>query len=169
MARKQRLVVGQDEGHTVFLGGIGVVFKLFGEDTHGALSIVEHPVQPGTLVPPHLHEREDEFSYVLEGTFGVKVAEEEFDVPAGCYVLKPRGIPHTFWNVGPGVARLIEIISPPGFDKYFEEMAKLFPKAGGGPDFEKVEKLAESYGLSFYMDWVPELEKKYNIKLLGGQ
>ncbi len=54
-------------GRLVWLGGLGVNFKLYGEDTKDAFSIVEHPIEPGVLVPPHTHTYEDEFSYVLEG------------------------------------------------------------------------------------------------------
>ncbi len=56
-----------EEATSVQLGGLGVVFRLMGQATGGALSVVEHPIAPGTLVPPHTHSREDEYSYVLEG------------------------------------------------------------------------------------------------------
>ena len=114
----------------------------------------------------HTHAHEDEFSYVLEGEIGVRIADEVLHATPGCYVFKPRGVPHTFWNAGPRPARLIEIISPPGFDKYFAEMATLF-RGDGLPDFEQVTKLAGRYGLTFQMEWVPELVEKYNLKLLG--
>ena len=59
-------IVNKGAGTLVWLGGLGVNFKLDGDDTKGAFSIVEHPIEPGTLVPPHMHTHEDEFSYVLE-------------------------------------------------------------------------------------------------------
>lgn len=163
-----RAIVPRDQGKLVSLGGVGVHFKIDGKETGGVFSIVEHPVQPGTLVPPHTHSNEDELSYVIEGEFGVKVGDQIFTATRGCYVFKPRGIPHTFWNAGNALARLVEIIFPSGFDRYFEEMAKLFPPDGGSPDFQEVAKLADRYGITFQMDWIPELVAKYpNLKLLG--
>ncbi len=60
------LVVKPGEGRSVWLGGMGVVFKVSGEDTGGAFAVVEHPIEPGRLVLPHVHLNEDEYSYVLE-------------------------------------------------------------------------------------------------------
>jgi hypothetical protein len=60
------LVVRPGEGRSVSLGGMGVVFKVSGADTGGAFAVVEHPIEPGRLVLPHVHLREDEYSYVLE-------------------------------------------------------------------------------------------------------
>lgn len=154
------------EGKAIALSGLGVVYKLDGGDTRGAFSIVEHPIEPGTLVPPHTHAHEDEFSYVLQGEIGVRIADEVVIATPGCYVLKPRGVPHTFWNAGPEPGRLIEIISPPHFERFFTEMAALF-RDGNAPDLEQRAKLASRYGLTFQMEWVPELCEKYHLKLLG--
>ena len=166
IGREGRNLVEPDEGTAVALGGIGVVFKVRGEDTGGAFSIVEHPVEPGTLVPPHTHAREDELSFVIEGEFGVKVGAKVFSATPGSYVFKPRGVPHTFWNAGPKRARLLEIIFPAGFERYFTEMARLIPPEGQ-PDFEQVAQLAARYDLTFELGWVPDLAKKYNLKVLG--
>ena len=160
------VLVAPGTGEAVALGGVGVIFKLSGEETGGAFSIVEHPIEPGTLVPPHTHSREDELSYVLEGEVGVKIGDLVMLATPGSYVFKPRGIPHTFWNAGPGPARLLEIITPAGFEAYFREMALLFP-SGGLPDFGEVAKLASRYDLTFQMDWVEELATTYHLKLLG--
>ena len=64
-------------GTFVRLGGLGMHFKLYGQDIGGAFSIVEHPVEPGTLVTPRMHPCEDEFSYVLEGEIGARVGDQE--------------------------------------------------------------------------------------------
>ena len=154
------------EGKSVWLGGLGVDFKLAGEQTGGLFSIVEHPIDPGIMVPPHTHTREDEFSYVLEGEVGARIGDQVLVATPGCYVVKPRGILHTFWNAGLQPARLIEIISPAGFEQYFAELAELF-QAEGPPDPEKLEQLANRYGLTYDMTWVPELTAKYNLKLTG--
>jgi quercetin dioxygenase-like cupin family protein len=159
------IVLDPEAGTTVHLGGVGVILKVLSEQTGGALSIVEHPVTPWTLVPPHVHRNEDEISYVLEGEFGVRVGDQVLRVTPGCYVFKPRNVPHTFWNPSPAPARLIEIITPAGFERFFPEMAALIPPEGL-PDFEEVGKLADRYGVSFE-DWAPALMAQYNLKLLG--
>ncbi len=110
--KKEGFLVKTGEGRSVQMGGIGVVFKIPGSETGGVLSVIEHPIDPGWLVPPHVHVREDEYSYILQGRVGVRIGDREVTVGPGSYVMKPRNIPHTFWNAGPDPARLIEMISP---------------------------------------------------------
>ena len=165
---EQRLLIESSEGRTVWLGGCGVTFKVFGEETRGAFSIVEHPVLPGTLIPPHIHHPEDELSYVVEGTFGVRIGDRVLEAAPGSYVFKPRGIPHTFWNAGSETARLIEIISPAGFEHFFEELAAAFEAGGGQPDPELVQELGARYEHEYVIDWVPELEERYGVSVLHG-
>lgn len=161
-----RLAIPAKEGKLVSMGGIGVKFKISGDETNRAFSIVEHPVQPRTLVPPHLHHDTDEYSYVVEGQFGARIGDEILLAGPGEYILKPRGIPHTFWNPTDKVARLVEIISPAGFEKFFAEAGDLFLK--GPPELEQVKALAARYDTSIGWDeWVPELTKKYKLKLFG--
>jgi mannose-6-phosphate isomerase-like protein (cupin superfamily) len=160
-----RILIEPHEGRTVWLGGQGVTFRLFGEDTGGAFSIVEHPMEPGTLVPPHMHTHEDEFSFVLEGAFGVRIGDRIAHATPGSYVFKPRGIPHTFWNPGPDPARLIEIISPPGFERFFEEVAGAI-EVRERLDPNEIAAIARRYGsIAEWWDWVPELEASYGVKL----
>src|SRR5207342_2905305 len=85
--------------------GVGVVFKIDGTDTGGALSIVEHPFAIGAMVPPHMHTREDEFSIVTEGRIGFRSEDKEVVLEAGGYIIKPRGEVHSMWNAGPKPAR----------------------------------------------------------------
>jgi quercetin dioxygenase-like cupin family protein len=119
-------------GRSVQIGGMGVVYKLFGQDTGGSFSIVEHPLEPGTLAPPHTHTREDEFSFVLEGEVGMRAGDQVIVATPGCYVLKPRGVPHTFWNAGLKPARIIEIISPAGL-KVLRTRRAGWPRCGARP------------------------------------
>ena len=161
-----KFVIAPGEGKAVWLGPpnrFGVHFKLEEQQTGGSFSIVEHPMGPGIMVPPHIHTREDEYSYVLEGEMGARIGDEEVHATPGCYVLKPRNIWHTFWNPGREPARVLEIISPSGFEKYFAEMAAL--TQAGPPDPEAVARLASKYGLTYSMEWVPELKAKYNLKV----
>jgi len=158
------------EGKAVWLGppgqGLGVDFKLYGENTGGNFSIVEHPIPPGTFAPPHTHTREDEYSFVLDGVVGARIGDEVIEATPGCYVVKPRGIPHAFWNAGPQQARIIEIISPAGFEKYFAEAAEMV-RAGGPPDVEAITRLASGYGLTLHLEWIPELVAKYKLNWPG--
>ncbi|MGP3998634.1 cupin domain-containing protein [Streptomyces sp. 8N706] len=163
-----RLVIEPDEGKSIWLAGIGVDFKIWGEETGAQFSVVEHPIEPGRLVPPHIHSREDEFSYVLQGRVGARVGDQEATAGPGSYILKPRGILHTFWNAGPEPARILEIISPAGFERFFEEMGTLAETAEGPAEFvQQRAELGERYGLGFSDAWVAELTSTYGLKLLG--
>jgi quercetin dioxygenase-like cupin family protein len=155
-----RIVVKPDAGRSVSLGGMGVVFKMSGVDTNGAFAVVEHPIEPGRLVFPHVHLHEDEYSYVLQGTVGARVGDHEAVARQGSYLIKPRGLMHAFWNAGPGEARLLEVIVPAGFEEYFIELAK-----AGAPS--RNEELAAKYGVTYSPEWIPELKAKYNLKLVG--
>jgi quercetin dioxygenase-like cupin family protein len=160
------LILSPNDGQTVWLGGLGIQFKLDGTNTQGAFSVVEHPREPGAFAPPHTHSREDEFSYVLEGRVGVKLGDEEFLVTNGSYIMKPRGIPHSFWNPGPEPARLLEIIAPADFERYFMQLAALVNK-NGPPDEEALDNLASEYGLTYHMERMPELIAKHGLRAPG--
>jgi len=104
------------------------------------------PWSPARWCGRTLHEQNDEFSYVLEGEIGVRIGEQEFTTGPGSYVLKPRGIPHTFWNPTDRPARLLEIISPAGLEAFFRELGSML--AGPGePDFAALAALPERYGI----------------------
>jgi quercetin dioxygenase-like cupin family protein len=155
-------VVQPGEGRHGDLGTIGVVFKLFGEHTNEQLSIVEHPFPVGALVPPHLHTREDEYSIVLEGEIGFRSGEREAVLGAGGYITKPRGELHTMWNAGKIPARMIEVISPAGFEHFFWGMADQLE--AGPPDPDAIGKLAAKYGLQFgEAPWLPDIISRYGL------
>jgi mannose-6-phosphate isomerase-like protein (cupin superfamily) len=155
-------VVQPGEGLTGDLGTIGVAFKLWGKDTNGAVSIVEHPFPVGALVPPHLHTREDEYSVVTEGEIGFRSGDREVVLGPGGYITKPRGEMHTMWNAGKVPARMIEVISPAGFEDFFREMSLLV--AAGPPPLDDVVKLAARYGLQFGQpDWLPDVINRYGL------
>ena len=126
----------------------------------GAFAVVEHPIEPGRLVLPHVHLHEDEYSYVLEGTIGARVGEHEVTAGPGSYLIKPRGLMHTFWNAGPGPARLLEIIAPARFETYFVELAE-----AGDP--RRRRELAAKYGVTYSSVWVAELTSRFGLKSLG--
>jgi quercetin dioxygenase-like cupin family protein len=168
MATDLKIVVEAGEGESVWLGGVGVDFKIPGEMTGGAFSIVEHPLDPGRLIPPHIHYREDELSYVVSGEVGVRIGDRDYVAGPGSYVFKPRNIPHTFWNAGPEPARLIEIISPAGFEKFFAELGELAASCPPEEFADRRAELARGYDHHFvHPEWVPELQRKYGLKMLG--
>jgi len=160
------LAVRAGEGESVDLGGLGVDFKVRGSDTGGSIAVVEHPIGPRRLVPPHIHTKEDELSYVLEGTIGVRIGDDIAEAAVGTYVFKPRNVKHTFWNPTDRPARLIEMIVPAGFDRYFAELARFFGSGGvaGSPQHQA---MSAPYGLSLSGDWIEELKSRYGLKLLG--
>src|SRR3954451_23948055 len=90
IAADSRYLVEPGGGKVVLEGTVGVVTKVPGTATDGVIAIVEHPVGARTLVPPHVHDDHDEWSYILEGRIGVRVGDDEFFAESGSYVLKPR-------------------------------------------------------------------------------
>jgi len=156
------------EGKSVTLGpnGIGVVFKLYSEDTGGQFAVVEHPLAPGSLAQPHLHHNEDEYSYVLEGEVGFQLGEKVLYGAPGMLIAKPSGILHAFWNQSAAPARILEIISPGGFERFFEELAELFAD-GHVPEIEPRIMLGKKYNLEFDRNLTAELVRKYHLKFPG--
>ena len=161
------LVLSPDEGETVWLRKLGIRFMIGGEQTGGRFALVEHPIGPRALAAPmHTHEHEDEYTYVLEGEVGVQIGEEVLIARPGDLVFKPRGVPHAFWNPADEPARALEIISPAGFERYFAELAPLFPPANEGPlDEEAVGAVREKYGLEMDMGSIPVLAEREGLLL----
>jgi quercetin dioxygenase-like cupin family protein len=143
------------------------LIKLCGVQTGGSFSLVEHSLEPGRLLAPmHTHRQEDEYSFVLEGELMAQIGAEVVTAPAGTLILKPRGVPHTVWNATDRPARILEIISPAGFENYFVELAELLAQPGS-PDIERVGALAHRYGLEFDFSTLAELSQKYKVSLDG--
>ena len=93
-------------------------------------SLIEWDAEAGSPSPPvHIHHRTDEGFYVLEGTFGFLVDADVTNAAAGTHVLAAMGHPHTFWNSGSGPARCLIVLTPPGFEAYFRELAPLLANA----------------------------------------
>ncbi len=160
-------VLPADAGKFVRLMQLGVRYLIRGEQTGGRLAVVEHPLPPRALgAPLHTHTREDEISYIAEGTVGVQIGDEVYTAGPGDTIRKPRGIPHAFWNAGDAPALLAEIITPAGFEDYFEEMAALFAEAGDGlPDPTRAGALFAKYALSLDFGSVPVLAQRYGLRM----
>lgn len=160
-------VIPADAGKLVYLMQLGVRYLVRGAETDGRLAVVEHPLPPRALgAPMHTHEREDEISYIAEGTVGVQIGDEIYIAGPGDTIRKPRGIPHAFWNAGDTPARLSEIITPAGFEDYFEEMAVVLADAHGGPpDAQRAGVVLAKYALSLDFSSVPMLAQRHGLQL----
>jgi quercetin dioxygenase-like cupin family protein len=144
---------------TLFRYGIGA------DETDGRLSMLEVTIPPRTLIKPHTHTKEDEFSLVLAGPIGLRSGNETTEeVPTGTWLVKPRSIPHAMWNLGDEPARVLEVVMPGGLERYFEEIEPVLREHG--PEWTKrYAALAEAYGLTIHDDWSDELQAKYGITL----
>ncbi|MEW2527362.1 cupin domain-containing protein [Streptomyces sp. NPDC047071] len=155
-------VVQPGEGHHAPIPGFGADFKLSSAASGGPLSIVEHPFGVGVITPAHLHTREDEYSIVLEGEIGFRSDDAETVIGPGGYIIKPRGQMHAMWNAGDTPGRIIEIITPGGFERYFQELADLV--AASTSDRGAFDELAEKYGLTYgHPDWFDDVVRRYGL------
>jgi quercetin dioxygenase-like cupin family protein len=148
----------------VVFGGFGVRFMVGGDESGGGFSLVEHPLAPRALAAPlHRHVREDEYSYVLEGRVGALLGDEVVIAGPGDLVFKPRNQWHTFWNAGDEPARLLEIISPAGFERYFAELADLGDPREARP--EDLAALCARYDLELDPGSIPGLLERFGLRL----
>lgn len=162
MAITNARVLAAGEGRLGWIGGLGVRFMIPGADTHGGFSLVEHPLQPRALAAPlHRHSREDEYSFVLSGKVGALLGDDVVYGGPGDLIYKPRGQWHTFWNAGDEGASLLEIISPAGFEKFFEELVDLFPE--GKLDPARLPPLALRYGIDIDPSSISDLCARFGL------
>src|ERR1700733_13141034 len=153
-------VIGPTDGKAGFLGSIGVRFMLDGPVSDGGFSLVEHPMPARALAAPlHRHAREDEYSYVLEGRIGALLGDEMLTDHPGDLIFKPRNQWHTFWNAGDEPARILEIISPAGFERFFGELVDLGGVTGTEPEI--LADLCARYGLEMDPASVPGLVQRF--------
>ena len=159
-------IIGPAEGLSVDLQSLAVRFMISGEESGGGFSLVEHPIPARTLCAPlHRHSREDEYSFVLEGRMGALLGDDVVYANAGDLVFKPRDQWHTFWNAGDEPCRILEIISPAGFEHFFHDVYEQMraaasdnPAASAG-----ASALDVHYGIEFDYDSVPRLCQDYGL------
>src|SRR5437764_5291673 len=157
-------IVGPNGGKEGFLGSIGVRFMIDGDEAEQRFSLVEHPMSARALAAPlHRHTREDEYSFVLEGRMGALVGDDVVEAGPGDLVFKPRNQWHTFWNAGDEPCRILEIISPAGFEHFFRELDAM----GGAlkADPEALAELNDRYGQKMQLDSVPELLERFGLQI----
>ncbi|WP_308161841.1 cupin domain-containing protein [Mycolicibacterium goodii] len=158
--------VSRSAGRSVFLGTIGVRHILDKVQAEGRFSVLEHPMSPRALASAlHRHHNEDEYSWVIEGRVGALLGDEVLYGGPGDFIVKPRGQWHTFWNASDEPARILEIISPAGFEQFFDELAGL----GGVQQIstENLDELCARYDLEMDVDSVPELCHRFGLRFPG--
>jgi quercetin dioxygenase-like cupin family protein len=122
----QPTVVPPGEGRTVMLFSVRFDYKVTSADSGGDLAALEVTIPPRTLVKPHNHSREDEFTVVLAGTVGARVGGRVVEAGAGASLVKPRGTPHAMWNASAEPASVLEVLCPGGLEDYFEELERTY-------------------------------------------
>jgi quercetin dioxygenase-like cupin family protein len=137
------------EGRSFWVVGDLYTFLATGEDTNGAYALIQALVPPGGGPPPHIHRREDETFYVLEGELTFHIDGRTLAASTGSFVTLPKGTLHSFKNTGPTPAKMLVIVHPSGLEKFFEEVGE---EARGqssppAPDIAKLVTVAPKYGL----------------------
>ncbi len=112
------------------------------EDTGGPISVMEGTFRSRSGAPAHVHHQHEETFYVLEGEFVFQLGTQTMKATAGTFVFVPRDVPHAFENVGNQPSRILGIMTPGGYEKFFEELAQLPP---GPPDRAKFQESFEKY------------------------
>ena len=157
-------VLGPRDGAAGFLGSIGVRFMIDGDESGGGFSLVEHPMSPRALgAPLHRHAHEDEYSYVLEGRVGALLGDDVLEAGPGDLIFKPRTQWHTFWNAGDTPARILEIISPAGFERYFAELVAFGGSRAASP--EALQELGRRYSLEVDPKSIPGLLQRFQLRV----
>lgn len=156
-------VVRDGNGRSLLAGPLGAILLAGAERTGGPVSFVVHPLAPRSLGSPlHTHRHEDEWSFVLEGEVGFQLGDETHLAQPGDLVLKPRGIAHAFWNGTDEPARLLEVITPAGFESYFTRIGEVLD-AGGPPDLDLLAAVAADHGLEIDPASVPRLAQAHGL------
>ena len=137
-----------------------------GAEAGDRVSLVEHPMSARALAAPlHRHTREDEYSYVLEGRMGALLGDEVLVAGPGDLVFKPRNQWHTFWNAGDEPTRILEIISPAGFERFFDELVDLGGVTQAEP--QTLADLCARYELEMDPESVPGLVERFDVRFPG--
>ena len=140
------------EGKKLWVADELVTFVVSGDATGGAYALTDSTVPPLGEAPPHIHHREVEAFWVLEGALEIVVGEETFEASAGSFVHLPRGVPHAYRNAGTTPARFLTLMVPAGLEKFFEEVGKPGEDPSSAPpfgeaDLERLLAAAPGYGV----------------------
>ena len=163
-------LIGPNDAAEGFLGSIGVRWMIDGDEAAQRFSLVEHAMSSRALAAPlHLHTREDEYSYVLEGRMGAQLGDDVVFAEPGDLVFKPRNQWHTFWNAGDTPCRILEIISPAGFEHFFKELGERMAetKAASVAQVPGLPELGDRYGIYFQPDSIERLCQEHGLVYPG--
>ena len=151
---------------SVYFRALGTTYKVLSESVNGSAAVVEHTLEAKSIgAPMHKHTYENEISCVLQGELCVIQNGEVQTAGPGEYIVKPKGIFHTFWNSGDQPVRFIEIITPGNFEYYFAEIAP-FLLPSKPPELDKLAMAAAKYGLIIQPGAIDEIIQKYGLKPL---
>jgi quercetin dioxygenase-like cupin family protein len=139
---------------------LDITHKVLVAASGGSFVIDEWGLPPGQTIPPHTHANEDECSYVLQGQLTCYVGGEVVVAPAGSYVVKPRGVPHAFYNDGTEAVRVLEILTPgDSFEGYFDEYEQIASQELGDEEHKMARaELGRRYEITWHDDMVTEVE-----------
>jgi quercetin dioxygenase-like cupin family protein len=162
----RKIFTGPDDGTR--LPVLDIVHKVTAESSGGSLTIEEWGLPPGMMIPPHTHTREDECNFVLKGELTCEVGGEIVVAAAGSYVLKPRGVPHALCNTGDEPVWVMEVLTPGGFESYFDEYEEIAAKIVSGEMDEEEHRsaraeLGERYGVIWHDERIPEARARFGI------
>jgi mannose-6-phosphate isomerase-like protein (cupin superfamily) len=142
------VVVPPDGGQPISAFGSTAVFKLSGRETGGALCLAVAETPPGEGPPPHVHARDDELFFVLQGELSFLTPTGWVAAPAGAAIFAPKGIPHTFRNAGSSPSQHLVIALPSGFEEFYARCGEVLSE-GGPPDRQRLVSIAAEYGYQF--------------------
>lgn len=146
-------IIHAGEGDAFWALGEKLTFKLDAEDTDGAFSLAELTAQPRNGPPPHIHHREDEFCYVLDGEFALTLGDRTFTRSKGFAACLPRGVLHTYRNVGSRPGKMLVIAAPSGFERFVREWSHPVRHPNESPlvptleDVDKLTAAAPGFGI----------------------
>src|SRR6267143_2974307 len=149
------LVVGPTEAQSSVGGPLPTSHKLESGQTGGAAFAFTGMIEPGSLVPPHTHAREDEITYILEGEMTVELGSDISSASAGAVIWKPRGVRHAQWNATKTPVRYFEVVTPAGLEGFFMEVGRL--TESDALQVEAVMAASRKYGIEFDMEHGAEL------------
>jgi mannose-6-phosphate isomerase-like protein (cupin superfamily) len=142
--------LGPQEGHTFWFLANRMTVKATAATTGGAYGLVESLIAPGFSPPLHVHHREDEAFYVLDGELTMRCGDRSFRAAAGSFVFLPRDVPHTFVVEGNRPARMLTLLSPGGGEGLFVDGGRAAEHDGlppaGPPDLALLKRVSEQYG-----------------------
>ena len=163
MTSTTQLKLTPGEGRRADLVSLGNRYMIDSAQTDGRFALIEHTIAPRALAAPmHVHEREDEYSFVLSGRMGAQIGDEVVEAGPGELVFKPRGIWHAFWSASDDETRVLELISPGEFAGYFEELAPVI--TAENPDFAKIGEIQARYALTMDMDSIARLVQEHGLE-----